>query len=216
MRRRDRMLSPQPAMADGQRATSPPGRRIHAVAFALAKPLILGRQLLGTQRNVGREHFMPSPRCSWPRLAGRSGNSLAGRAINPLSADAEKNKKSDTDATVTLSDTLSATTPFASPRGEAPPHIFGAQTPTAPQEATPGFAPPLARAVPPRLPAYRTTQPRRCLGRMPARRAPCPASEIPRPLAARGRGQFDGRCPPSLAIVPADWCSFRPARVHTA
>jgi len=41
---------------------------------------------------------------------------------------------SDTDAAVTLSDTLSTTTPVASPRREAPPRLLGELPPTAPEE----------------------------------------------------------------------------------
>ena len=48
----------------------------------------------------------------------------------------------DADAVETLSDTLSATTAFASPRGDAPQPLSGAMAPMAPDEATPGFTPP--------------------------------------------------------------------------
>ena len=48
----------------------------------------------------------------------------------------------DADAVETLSDRLSATTVFASPRGDAPQPLSGAMAPMAPDEATPGFTPP--------------------------------------------------------------------------
>ena len=68
----------------------------------------------------------------------------------------------DADAVETLSDTLSATTVFASPRGDVPQPLSGAMAPMAPDEATPGFTPPPSP------------------GKMPARRAPYPASETVR------------------------------------
>jgi len=49
---------------------------------------------------------------------------------------------SETDAAVTLSDTLSAATPFASPRGEHQAELSGAMAPMAPGEATPWFSAP--------------------------------------------------------------------------
>ena len=53
---------------------------------------------------------------------------------------------SETDAAGTLSDTLSAATPFASPRGA---ELSGAMAPMAPGEATPGFSPPRSQDTPP-------------------------------------------------------------------
>ena len=48
----------------------------------------------------------------------------------------------DLDAAEVVSDSLSDTTPFASPRGEVPPALTGATAPQATEEATPGFTPP--------------------------------------------------------------------------
>ena len=53
-----------------------------------------------------------------------------------------RDHQADTDAAEILSDTLSATTPFASPRGDAPQQLSGAVAPVTPREATPGFTPP--------------------------------------------------------------------------
>ena len=121
----------------------------------------------------------------------------------------------DADAVETLSDTLSATTAFASPRGDAPQPLSGAMAPMAPDEATPGFTPPPSPDQQ-TLPGLWTRTP--ALARCPpaehrARRAKLLAV---RASAARSRGQLDGTCPPSLVILPTDRPSFRPARVHPA
>ncbi|OLP81689.1 hypothetical protein AK812_SmicGene37745, partial [Symbiodinium microadriaticum] len=75
--------------------------------------------------------------------------------LPPLSSPREGEEHgtgSETDAAITLSDTLSATTPFASPRGEVQAELSGAMAPTAPDEATPGFTPPRSPDLPPREP----------------------------------------------------------------
>ena len=75
--------------------------------------------------------------------------------LPPLSSPREGEEHgtgSETDAAITLSDTLSATTPFASPRGEVQAELSGAMAPTAPNEATPGFTPPRSPDLPPREP----------------------------------------------------------------
>ncbi|OLP82753.1 hypothetical protein AK812_SmicGene36564 [Symbiodinium microadriaticum] len=97
----------------------------------------------------------------------------AAPAVSDGAQQEDNGHGSDTDAAVTLSDTLSAATPFASPRGEVQAELSGfsgAMAPGAPDEATPGFTPPPS-------PHSLTAAPSRCPGRMLARRAQCPASE---------------------------------------
>eukprot|EP00439_Symbiodinium_sp_Y106_P052263 s6992_g7.t1 len=55
---------------------------------------------------------------------------------------AQSNRPADLDAADTVSDSLSAITPFASPREEAPAALMGAMAPHVTEEATPGFTPP--------------------------------------------------------------------------
>ena len=81
----------------------------------------------------------------------------------------------DADAVETLSDRLSATTAFASPRGDAPLNHF--------RERWPQWHPTRRHQASRRHPrrtsrhAPRPLDKNPCLGKMPARRAPCPASE---------------------------------------
>ena len=120
-----------------------------------------------------------------------------------------RDHQADTDAAEILSDTLSATTPFASPRGDAPQQLSGAVAPVTPREATP--AP--ARPRPPQMWSP-------CPGKMPAR----PPSSLPSehnawlhiPLLHAGAGQLDRTCPTRLAL--ASWArpSFLGTRVLAA
>ena len=64
-----------------------------------------------------------------------------------------RDHQAETDAAETLSDTLSSTTPFASPRGDAPQRPSGAMAQVAPEEATPGLMPPPSPERPPRMPS---------------------------------------------------------------
>ena len=126
----------------------------------------------------------------------------AAPAVSDGAQQEDNGHGSDTDAAVTLSDTLSAATPFASPRGEVQAELSGfsgAMAPGAPDEATPGFTPPPS-------PHSLTAAPSRCPGRMLARRAQCPASEArccelpPAPLSWQ-----DARPPHEAPSEPCSW-----------